>query len=65
MQHLDQTRTNIHNACLSDIKIINRMAESDGLPAFADTKNRNLTRTDIGQAIVKLGCEETIANLQP
>ena len=65
VQHLDQTRTNIHNACLSDIKIINRMAESDGLPAFADTKNRNLTRTDIGQAIVKLGCEETIANLQP
>lgn len=64
-QHLDQTRTNIHNICLNDIKILNRMAENDGLPAFADTKNRNLTRTDIGQAIVKLGCEETIANLQP
>ncbi|AZA21941.1 DUF3232 domain-containing protein [Lactobacillus helveticus] len=47
-QHLDQTRTNIHNICLNDIKILNRMAENDGLPAFADTKDRKLTRIDIG-----------------
>ncbi|WP_172987362.1 DUF3232 domain-containing protein [Lactobacillus helveticus] len=48
VQHLDQTRTNIHNICLNDIKILNRMAENDGLPAFADTKDRKLTRIDIG-----------------
>lgn len=61
VQQLDQMRTNIHNACLNDIKIINRMAANDNLPAFADTDNRALTRTDIGQAIVKLECDTTIS----
>lgn len=49
---LDSRRTSIHNDCLSDIKVINRMAEQDGLEPLVEYYN-GITRTDIGTAIIK------------
>ena len=56
-ENLDQHRTNIHNLCLSDIKILNRLAEKKQQVPFAASSKANPDRTDYGQAIVKYCCE--------
>ena len=56
-ENLDQHRTNIHNFCLSDIKILNRLAEKKQQVPFAASSKANPDRTDYGQAIVKFCCE--------
>ena len=56
-ENLDQHRTNIHNFCLSDIKILNRLAEEKQQVPFAASSKANPDRTDYGQAIVKYCCE--------
>lgn len=56
-ENLDQHRTNIHNFCLSDIKILNRLAEKKQQVPFAVSSKENPDRTDYGQAIVKYCCE--------
>lgn len=56
-ENLDQHRTNIHNFCLSDIKIMNRLAEKAHQAPFAASSKANPDRTDYGQAIVKYCCE--------
>lgn len=49
--HLDTTRKYKHDDCISDIKMINKMAEADNLPVFAKTDN--LDRRDIGNMIMQ------------
>lgn len=56
-ENLDHHRTNIHNFCLSDIKILNRLAEKKQQVPFAASSKANPDRTDYGQAIVKYCCE--------
>ena len=56
-ENLDHHRTNIHNFCLSDIKILNRLAEKKQQVPFAVSSKENPDRTDYGQAIVKYCCE--------
>ena len=56
-ENLDRHRTNIHNFCLSDIKIMNRLAEKKQQVPFAASSKANPDRTDYGQAIVKYCCE--------
>ena len=56
-ENLDQHRTNIHNFCLSDIKILNRLAEKKQQVPFAASSKANPDRTDYGQAIIKYCCE--------
>lgn len=56
---LDRKRRMIHNNCLHDINIINRMAKQDGLPAFVTCDSDNPNRTDIGNAIIEQ-CYEKI-----
>lgn len=56
-ENLDHHRTNIHNFCLSDIKILNRLAEKEHQAPFAVSSKENPDRTDYGQAIVKFCCE--------
>ena len=56
-ENLDHHRTNIHNFCLSDIKILNRLAEKKQQVPFAVNSKENPDRTDYGQAIVKYCCE--------
>lgn len=56
-ENLDQHRTNIHNFCLSDIKILNRLAEKKQQVPFAASSKANPDRTGYGQAIVKYCCE--------
>ena len=56
-ENLDQHRTNIHNFCLSDIKILNRLAEKKQQVPFAASSKANPDRTDYGQAILKFCCE--------
>lgn len=56
-ENLDQHRTNMHNFCLSDIKILNRLAEKKQQVPFAASSKANPDRTDYGQAIVKYCCE--------
>lgn len=56
---LDRRRRDIHNNCLSDIQMMNKMAEMDGLKPFlprTDGKNR----TDIGDAILQQGYEQMV-----
>ena len=49
--HLDTTRKYKHDDCISDIKMINKMAEADNLPVFAKTDN--LDRRAIGNMIMQ------------
>ena len=57
-ENLDQHRTNIHNFCLSDIKIMNRLAEKAHQAPFSVSSKDDPDRTDYGQAIVKFCCED-------
>ena len=61
---IDRERTDNHNACLSDINMINRLAAKKKLPAFSQTSKSNPDRTDYGQAIVKLCCDQVRQYLQ-
>lgn len=61
---IDRERTDNHNACLSDINMINRLAVSKKLPAFSQTSKSNPDRTDYGQAIVKSCCDHVVQYLQ-
>lgn len=61
---IDRERTDNHNACLSDINMINRLAAKQKLPAFSQTSKSNPDRTDYGQAIVKLCCDQVRQYLQ-
>lgn len=60
---LDKQRRMIHNNCLNDIEIINRLANNDHLPPFVsyDGDKNALNRTDYGNAILKQ-CYEEIRN---
>lgn len=66
--NLDNRRTNIHNACIDNINILNRLIVY-GTP-FASWDNPNITqikeipRSDIGNAILELYVRELINNDQ-
>lgn len=49
---LDRKRKRIHDNCLEDIKMINRMAKLENLPPFCNADERH-NRTDIGSAIIE------------
>lgn len=49
---LDKDRRLLHDNCLHDIDIINRMAKADGLEPFADFDVKNTNRRDIGDLIL-------------
>lgn len=64
--NLDNRRTNIHNACIDNINILNRLIANG--TAFATWDNPNITqikeipRSDIGNAILELYVRELINN---
>lgn len=66
--NLDSRRTNIHNACIDNINIFNRLI-ANGVP-FAPWDNPNITeikeipRSDIGNTILGLYLSELINNDQ-
>lgn len=66
--NLDSRRTNIHNACIDNINIFNRLI-ANGVP-FAPWDNLNITeikeipRSDIGNTILGLYLSELINNDQ-
>lgn len=66
--NLDNRRTNIHNACIDNINIFNRLI-ANGTP-FATWDNPNITeikeipRSDIGNAILKFYAKKLINNGQ-
>lgn len=49
---LDKDRRLLHDNCLHDIDIINRMAKADSLEPFADFDVKNTNRRDIGDLIL-------------
>lgn len=57
---LDKDRRLLHDNCLHDIDIINRMAKADGLEPFADFDVNNANRRSIGDLIL----EQHYENLQ-
>lgn len=57
---LDKDRRLLHDNCLHDIDIINRMAKADGIEPFADFDVNNTNRRDIGDLIL----EQHYENLQ-
>lgn len=68
--NLDSKRTMIHNDCISDIAALNRLiclgSPSQGEFATWDNKNikevTDIPRSDIGNAIIKLFCDELVQN---
>lgn len=50
---LDKDRRLLHDNCLHDIDIINRMAKADGLEPFADFDVNNANRRGIGDLILE------------
>lgn len=60
---LDHKRREIHNNCLHDIDILNRLAKADGLSAFA-VASGSANRTDFGNAIIEQ-CYENVFKAQP
>lgn len=50
---LDKDRRLLHDNCLHDIDIINRMAKADGIEPFADFDVNNANRRDIGDLILE------------
>lgn len=60
---LDSQRRRIHNQCLSDISILNKMAEMDNLPPFSNA-TKDTPRQDVGQAIIAYGFESVVNNEQ-
>ena len=68
VQKLDKKRRLVHDNCLHDIDIINRMASSDEPPQkpFATWENgTTVNRTDIGNAIVEQCYEQIRTGLEP
>lgn len=57
---LDKDRRLLHDNCLHDIDIINRMAKADGIEPFADFDVKNTNRRDVGDLIL----EQHYENLQ-
>lgn len=57
---LDKDRRLLHDNCLHDIDIINRMAKADGIEPFADFDVNNANRRDVGDLIL----EQHYENLQ-
>ena len=58
-QNLDHERSNIHDFCLMDIKLLDRLANINKQESFVMSQQTNPDRTDFGQAIVKACCENT------
>ena len=58
-QNLDHERSNIHDFCLMDIKLLDRLANINKQESFVMSQKTNPDRTDFGQAIVKACCENT------
>lgn len=50
---LDKDRRLLHDNCLHDIDIINRMAKADGLEPFADFDVNNANRREVGDLILE------------
>lgn len=50
---LDKDRRLLHDNCLHDIDIINRMAKADGIEPFADFDVNNTNRRDVGDLILE------------
>lgn len=57
---LDKDRRLLHDNCLHDIDIINRMAKADGIEPFADFDVKNTNRREVGDLIL----EQHYENLQ-
>ena len=51
---LDHQRTQVHNSCLDDIKIIDRLTKIDKLQPFVSKSITDPNRTDYAAAIIKL-----------
>lgn len=64
--HMDRTRKMIHDNCIHDITIMNRMAHNDHIKPFATWENggNDISRTDIGKAIIEQ-CYEQMKGLDP
>ena len=60
---IDRKRTQIHNDCLADIKLIERLADQDGIGPFVETKSNQPNRTDYWASIVKLCFQEMASEL--
>ena len=62
IQELDRSRSSFHNALLSYVRILNRMAESEGLPPFYDgvVSEERPYRREVADAVLKY-VEKTIA----
>lgn len=58
-QNLDHERSNIHDFCLMDIKLLDRLANINKQESFVMSQKTNPDRTGFGQAIVKACCEKT------
>lgn len=50
---LDKDRRLLHDNCLHDIDIINRMAKADGIEPFADFDVNNTNRREVGDLILE------------
>lgn len=62
---LDHDRRLVHDNCLNDINIINRMAKKDGIKPFVICNDPNPNRTDIGNAIIAQCYENIQKAVQP
>lgn len=62
-KRIDNKRTEVHNSCLADLKIINRISKMEDLRPFIETSLVKPTRTDYGAAIIKLCYNRTISAL--
>ena len=62
-KRIDNKRTEVHNSCLADLKIINRISKMENLKPFIETNLVKPTRTDYGAAIIKLCYNRMISTL--
>lgn len=60
---IDHQRTQVHNNCLDDIKIIDRLTKIDKLQAFVSKSITAPNRTDYAAAIIKLCYRKVIEEM--
>lgn len=60
---IDHKRTQVHDSCLNDIKIIDRLSRMDKLQPFISKSIANPNRTDYAAAIIKLCYRKMITEL--
>lgn len=60
---IDHKRTEVHNNCLANLRIINRISKLERKNPFIETSIVSPTRTDYGAAVVKLCYNKMINTL--